>query len=358
MILSSSLEYLVVAADHTELAEPFARRVADSSVTPDGAPLRVRWVGWAGVTATLEQLEPVELAGGERQLIVVDLSGVCAPRAAALSRRADLAWNEGSPPRRREAAMQRLTFSASAVLLTALVFSTTVACEASSEDPVATAVATPEAAPRAPRVTNEAPAAPAPVALPELDDQPVLASANISTSSIAATNPIDPAPALETEPKLERRPRGPDSLRSPSLIPAGTPEANIVAFTELPIAKRDKAPVGGVGATGVHLDELEVGKAWASSRCAEPSRSFSAGVDDRVSVCFRVVHPREAEAVTVEWARDGKLRQSIELGVPATHSYLTRAWLPVSEGRAGAWTATVKSEDGAVLGQIEFEITK
>ena len=243
------------------------------------------------------------------------------------------------------------------LLTTALLASTLVffsGCDANQgENTPAQAVAT-QAERSAPEKTEVEPEAPAieaadatPAAIPELAEQPVLASAATTPTLEAATTP-KPSTATKRPSKHE--------LRNPSLLPAGTPEINAEAFAALPVGKRDKAPVAGVGETGIHLDEIAVGKTWASSRCEDLSASFVPGVDERISVCFRVVHPREAEQVTVEWTRDGKLRQSIRVGVRDTHAYRTRAWMPVTEGRAGQWTATVKSEDGAVLGQVAFEV--
>jgi hypothetical protein len=188
-----------------------------------------------------------------------------------------------------------------------------LACNASTEAPPQAHVderplAVEAAEPSVPRVPTSTPD----VTIPEVVDEPVLAS------SVAT-----PSPELETE---------------------------------TPASKLDKPAIGGVGANGIHLDELAVGKGWASHRCEQLGSRFEVKTDDRVNLCFRVVHPRVAETVTVEWSRDGKLRQSIEVSVQPTHRYLTRAWLPVTAGRVGEWTATVKSEDGSVLGSIAFEI--
>lgn len=223
-------------------------------------------------------------------------------------------------------------------LVTSLMCAMTWACGSNSEAP-----ARADAAPLAIESAEPSPAsalASAPVMAERISNEPVLAS----TTAVPVTGTVPVTEVTTT------------NLRSPSLLPAGTPEEHVAAFINLPLSKRDKPLVGGVGASGIHLDELMVGKGWASSRCQELGARFEVDVDERVNLCFRVVHPRVAETVTVEWARAGKVRQSIAVNVQPTHSYLTRAWLPVGRGRAGLWTATVKSEDGSVLGQIEFEI--
>lgn len=242
--------------------------------------------------------------------------------------------------------MNRAFETLSAALLTSTVCLLSIACESPEQDRPATPVASAEVEVEVAPVPEAAPApapAPAPIEVesPIVDEQPVLANTTLT--------PVAP--------KLERNHK-PTSLRSPTLLPTDTPEANVAAFTNLRQSQRDKAPIAGAGLTGIHLDELELGSGWASSRCEAPSRSFVVEQDERVNLCFRVVHPREAEAVTVEWARDGKLRQAIQVNVPDTHAYLTRAWMPVSAGRAGQWTATVKSSDGVVLGSVAFEISK
>ncbi|MCA9683154.1 MAG: DUF2914 domain-containing protein [Myxococcales bacterium] len=171
-----------------------------------------------------------------------------------------------------------------------------------------------------------------------VDEQPVLANTLTPTATTRGSTP------------------GLIGLRDAAMLSAETPDLNAAAFAALPLSKRDKPAIAGAGATGIHLDELELGKGWESSRCQDTGTRFVAGTDERVNLCFRVVHPREAETVTVEWAFNGKVRQQIEVSVRPTHSYLTRAWLPIRPGRAGHWTATVKSQDGTILGEREFDI--
>ncbi|KIG17276.1 hypothetical protein DB30_03459 [Enhygromyxa salina] len=238
-------------------------------------------------------------------------------------------------------------------MLTSILSLTPLACDSSGADAPVPATQASEARTSTPANTIAAPTpTPAPVAAPvatpvaPIEDQPVLASAVAPTAEAMVQSPAKPS----------AKSHAPGSLRSPSLLPAGTPDTHIEAFTNLRLGGKDKAPIGGVGASGIHLDELEVGKGWASSRCEQVGSEFVVDTDERVNVCFRVVHPREAEAVTLEWSRAGKVRQVIEVSVKPTHAYTTRAWMPVSAGRTGNWTATVKSEDGSVLGQISFEI--
>lgn len=210
-------------------------------------------------------------------------------------------------------------------LLTSLVCVTTLACSPSDGPQQARADKTPLAS----KADEPSPSVTPPVeansehAKP-IVEEPVLASAAVDLPT--ETSKPEPTPASAT--------------------------------ASVPTNKNSKPPIGAVGASGIHLDELAVGKGWASSRCEELGSRFEVGTDERVNVCFRVVHPSTAETVTVEWARDGKLRQSIEVNVKPSRAYLTRAWLPVSAGRVGDWTATVKSTDGLVLGQVGFQIVE
>lgn len=200
---------------------------------------------------------------------------------------------------------------------------------------------TAQAEAQAPTPTSEE--APAPT--PDIADEPVLASAaSTPAKPKSAAAPGQPAPT-------------PSDLRSPSLLPADTPAANAEAFAALRLGKRDKPPIAGAGTSGIHLDELAVGKGWEDSRCTDVADAFTVDVDERVSLCFRVIHPPQDESVTVTWARDGKVRQRITVDVDPRHAYLTRAWLPVRKGKVGDWTATVLSDDGTVLGQATFTIS-
>lgn len=215
-----------------------------------------------------------------------------------------------------------------------------------------------------PDPTRHEPARPAPTSAsataPASTPAPATMTPKASVElAIAAPLPNEqPVLANSTTPELPATTTASARTRA-GMLPAGTPEANASAFIGLPLRTRDNPPVGGIGASGIHLDELAVGKGWVDSRCGQATSSFAADVaGERVNVCFRVVHPKLEERVNVEWALGGKLRTSTSVGVKSSHAYLTRAWLPVGPSRAGQWTATVKSEDGVVLGQVAFEITK
>lgn len=214
---------------------------------------------------------------------------------------------------------------------------------------------------------QQAPAKPPPTPAP----QPV-ATPDPAPQPIAAPEPArepEPAPepepaAVEAPPEPEPEPAPPpaptagksDNPRDPSHVPAGTPAANAKAFAKLPVAKGDGPPIGGIGKNGIHIDTLEIGKGWHNSRCDQIGSTFTSGVDDKVNVCMRVIHPREDEELTIYWEHNGKLNQRSKVVVKPIHAYLTRGWLPVTSERVGTWKASIKTADGTVLGEVSFEI--
>jgi len=148
-----------------------------------------------------------------------------------------------------------------------------------------------------------------------------------------------------------------DDPRDPILVPEGTPDANRKAFLALPVAKGDKLPVGGIGPGGIHLDELVVGKGWKKSRCETETGEFTVGIDDKVSLCVRVVHERGTEEeLTVKWIKEGKGPKRSKLTVKPIHAYLTRVWLPVKGWSKGDWTVVVEASDGTELGKGSFTV--
>src|SRR5690606_29142910 len=211
--------------------------------------------------------------------------------------------------------------------------------------------------------------APAPAAQPVAEPIPPLPEPPPPPPSDLTPPPeapaVEPPPEPEPEPEAapEAAPPPPPAAparsgdpRDPSVIPAGTPTANAKAFAKLPVAKGDGPPIGGIGLNGIHIDTLEIGKGWHNSKCDQIGNTFTAGVDDKVNVCMRVIHPREDEELTIEWEREGKLSQRSKVIVKPIHAYLTRGWLPVTPERAGKWKASIKTADGTVLGEVQFEI--
>jgi hypothetical protein len=173
--------------------------------------------------------------------------------------------------------------------------------------------------------------------------------------------PVEPAPAEPATPPSSSGwtpPKGLTDIRSDAAIPPGTPAANAAAYKKLPVAKDDGPPVGAIGTSGIHFDVLEVGRGWEKSRCADLTTTFTAASDTQVNVCMRIVHARDVtEELTVSWSKNGgSATRRSKVTVKGTHAYLTRSYLPIQEGYEGDWTATIKTDDGVVLGQVAFKV--
>ncbi len=194
-----------------------------------------------------------------------------------------------------------------------------------------------------------APVEPTPPTEPAVPTEPAPPSEAVAPTEPA---PSEPAPAAGWTP-----PANPTDMRGDEVIPPGTPEINAKAFKKLAFAPGDGAPRGGIGANGIHLDQLELGRDWAKSHCTDPTTTFKVGVDKQANVCMRVIHPRGvSEELSIEWQKNGKSARRSKVGVKDLHAYLTRGYLPISPGYEGKWTAIITSSDGAVIGKLDFTV--
>ena len=162
--------------------------------------------------------------------------------------------------------------------------------------------------------------------------------------------PPEPTPAL---PKVET----PPVAGGPREVPPGTPPAIAKVFQRLPVAIHDGPPVGGIGATGIHVDKIWLGTKYEKDGCAGEAAAFSLARDRQVNFCFRVVHTREEEMVEVEWVKDGALFRRHAVKVADTHAYRTRAYLVLRGEYVGTWQTRVLSADGVVLASAQFSVT-
>jgi hypothetical protein len=144
----------------------------------------------------------------------------------------------------------------------------------------------------------------------------------------------------------------------PRAVPPGTPEAHARAFLKLPVAVSDGAPIGAIGITGIHLDDLDVGAGWARSRCEGVGDRFSVSAGDQVNVCIRAVHPRVEEEVMVLWQKDGRTVRRRKVTIRNIHAYRTRAYLALRPEYVGSWTVKVESSDGVELGSADFTVNE
>jgi hypothetical protein len=206
------------------------------------------------------------------------------------------------------------------------------------------------------------PVAPPPVT-PPVDPNP---DPDPTPEPDAALTGGEPEPAAQEQPPPAEPapsggawspPAGAD-IRSDAVVPPGTPAANATAFKRLPQAKTDGPPVSNIAGNGLHFDVMVVGRGWEKSRCVEPTARFDPETDDRVNLCLRVVHPKDAEEVlSVEWVKaGGKATRRSTITVKPIHAYLTRGYLPIKSGYSGDWVATIKAPDGTVLAELPFTI--
>lgn len=206
-----------------------------------------------------------------------------------------------------------------------------------------------------------APAAPAPTPTPTLVEPPAPVEPAAPVLPIEPAAPVEPAAPTEPTPAPANAggtpPTNPTDLRGDEVIPPGTAEANAKAFKKLALAKDDGVPVGGIGDNGVHIDTLALGAGWSESRCAEPTTTFTVGVNDRVNVCMRVIHSRgTTEELSIDWIKNGKNSRRSKVAVSDMHAYLTRGYLPIKAGYEGEWKAVIKSTDGTVVGEVAFTV--
>lgn len=179
-----------------------------------------------------------------------------------------------------------------------------------------------------------------------------------STAPLPATGSIapgvEPVPAVRQPTVVAPSPYVP-RIREP---PNGTEPQYASALSKIPRSRSDRAPIGGVGVNGIHVDRIALGARGEDGRCGDATRKLSEKVDRAVQVCFRVVHQRRAQRLVVHWQHAGELIRRTFVSVPADRAYRTRAWLPLA-GRGnprGSWVAVVKTEEGIELARERFEV--
>lgn len=161
-------------------------------------------------------------------------------------------------------------------------------------------------------------------------------------------------PAVEPE---EDEPAA-DAAPGPRVAPPGTPAAIARAFQRLPVAISDRPPVGGIGASAIHVDKIWLGAGYEREGCTGEEERFSLAKHGQINVCFRVVHSRVEESVDVLWEKDGELFRRQSLQIPERHAYRTRAYLVLRREYIGSWKARVVSVDGVELAGKSFVIVE
>jgi len=189
---------------------------------------------------------------------------------------------------------------------------------------------------------------------------------DVDAKSLGPATPSVPAAPPEPIPDVGGSERGlapdrmppplPDPSRDPREPPAGTSAEVAAVFKKLPVSPADRAPVGEVGKTGIHVDDVSMGSTYERSRCSGGKGSFSVGKGDLVNVCLRVVHQRQKEELSVVWQKVGGNARRGKIVVKPMHAYRTRAYLKLRSEYVGDWEVKVFSEDGAQLARYPFTI--
>jgi hypothetical protein len=172
------------------------------------------------------------------------------------------------------------------------------------------------------------------------------------------SEPAAERPAAAGDPQVEAPPAGDPEPGDPRAVPEGTPVAIARVFQRLPVAIHDGPPLGGIGASGIHVDKIWLGTRYEKDGCADETASFSLARHSQVNVCFRAVHSRVEESVEVEWVKEGAPFRRRGVQIPDLHAYRSRAFLVLRREYLGAWQARVLSNDGVVLATIDFTVTE
>jgi hypothetical protein len=202
---------------------------------------------------------------------------------------------------------------------------------------------------------ERAPAAPAVERTPQ---EPVQADPDASRPTPAEATAGDAGSddgAADSGDTGEAKPPTPRS-KDPREPPPGTPPEIAAVFRRLPVGPADRPPVGGIGATGIHVDHIAMGVETPGAMCRGRSNDFSVSAGDRPGVCVRVVHPREKEELQVLWQKHGGSTRRSKMVVLPMHAYRTRGYLVLRNEYIGDWTVRILSSDGVELARHDFTV--
>jgi hypothetical protein len=145
-------------------------------------------------------------------------------------------------------------------------------------------------------------------------------------------------------------------MGDPREPPPGTPPEIAAVFRRLPVGPADRPPVGGIGATGIHIDHIAMGSETHGATCTGRTNDFSVSGGDRAGVCVRVVHTREKEELQVLWQKHGGSTRRSKMVVLSMHAYRTRGYLVLRNEYIGDWTVRILSSDGVELARHDFTV--
>jgi len=131
------------------------------------------------------------------------------------------------------------------------------------------------------------------------------------------------------------------------------------AYAQLPRTAEDRQPIGRVSRSGLHVDRIGMGDTHDRGTCGGPEAVFSVRENGKAHACFRVIHPRQAETVTVLWQHDGRVVRRARVPIPSDrHSFRTRAGIRLHPEYQGQWLVRVLDDEGVELATHEFEVVR
>jgi len=142
------------------------------------------------------------------------------------------------------------------------------------------------------------------------------------------------------------------------VVPDGTPPEIAATFSRIPVTVSDHGPVGGIGESGLHADRMSLGTVFRKNRCRGPLERYAVSSGDDVNFCFRAVHRRIDEQVTVHWRKEGRLVRRSFINIPAIHAYRTRAKLALRREYVGWWDVIAMVKDGTEIARGRFEVVE
>jgi len=221
------------------------------------------------------------------------------------------------------------------------------------------------------------------VALSLRDDGPSSTSTDASSARHAGADPSNPTEIAEPSrtsigseptPELSETSSGTDEgpaastdeagapatppSSDPREPPPGTSPEAAAAFVRLPVSPSDRPPVGGIGASGIHVDHIAMGSRVEGGTCLGQNNGFSVERREHVSVCIRVVHQRQKEELQVLWKHHGGSTRRSKMVVQPRHAYRTRGYLKLRKEYIGDWTVRILSSDDVELARHDFTIAR
>jgi hypothetical protein len=139
-------------------------------------------------------------------------------------------------------------------------------------------------------------------------------------------------------------------VRNSILIPVLLGLLQPAAFGQTAPASAHAKPAAGASA------EVKVGTGVEKFELTGAAETFQVAPGTRLYAWTRVTGVEPGAAITVLFAKDGKLAFQMKLDIKH-NPYRTNAYRTFRAGDAGSWTAKVLAADGKELGSATFQVT-